>query len=108
MLAPEAGERLRHTCQARECPATGERDRKSQHDERRVLTAADFPFGFTPRLHSLQEPERGMGGVSAPDSGLDYEQTVANIERNLIAQALEKTGGNKKAAAAWNNVTACG
>ena len=34
-----------------------------------------------------------------PDGGLDYVNTVANFERSLLEQALQKTGGNKKAAA---------
>ena len=37
--------------------------------------------------------------VAVPDSGLDYEQTLAVIERSILEQALRKTGGNKKAAA---------
>ena len=34
-----------------------------------------------------------------PDGGLDYERTLAGIERSILEQALRKTGGNKKAAA---------
>ena len=34
-----------------------------------------------------------------PDGGLDYVNTVANFERSLLEQALQKTVGNKKAAA---------
>ena len=37
--------------------------------------------------------------VAVPDNGLDYEQTLAVIERSILEQALRKTGGNKKAAA---------
>ena len=37
--------------------------------------------------------------VDVPDCGLDYEQTLALIERSILEQALKKTGGNKKAAA---------
>jgi transcriptional regulator with GAF, ATPase, and Fis domain len=37
--------------------------------------------------------------VAVPDDGLDYEHTVALIERSILEQALQKTGGNKKAAA---------
>ena len=37
--------------------------------------------------------------VAVPDDGLDYEQTVSFIERSILEQALQKTGGNKKAAA---------
>ena len=37
--------------------------------------------------------------VSVPDGGLDYERTLAGIEKSIIEQALRKTNGNKKAAA---------
>jgi DNA-binding NtrC family response regulator len=30
---------------------------------------------------------------------MDYERTLAQIERSILEQALRKTGGNKKAAA---------
>ena len=64
--------------------------------DRTLLVPADFP---------LPEPPRAPGSVAAPsiavpDSGLDYEQTMTLIESSILQQALEKTGGNKKAAAA--------
>jgi len=65
--------------------------------ERGILAAADFPLAASERtlpavaLESLQIP--------LPDEGIDYERTLAGIERNLLEQALQKTGGNKKAAA---------
>ena len=34
-----------------------------------------------------------------PDHGLNFEHTVGTIERNILEQALQKTGGNKKMAA---------
>ena len=37
--------------------------------------------------------------VAVPDHGLDFESTVGSIERNILEQALKKTGGNKKLAA---------
>jgi transcriptional regulator with PAS, ATPase and Fis domain len=37
--------------------------------------------------------------VSLPDSGLDFDEVLAGIERTLITQALERTGGNKRQAA---------
>ncbi len=64
--------------------------------ERRTLAPADFPLPAPPA-------ERAKAGrapvVAVPDSGLDYEQTLAVIERSILEQALRKTGGNKKAAA---------
>jgi DNA-binding NtrC family response regulator len=64
--------------------------------DRGVLSAADFPLGPPPKL-ALAPAGRAV--VSLPDTGLDYQQTLATIERSILEQALEKTGGNKKAAA---------
>jgi transcriptional regulator with GAF, ATPase, and Fis domain len=64
--------------------------------DRAVLAAADFPLAAPVKLRmAIGE----MPVVSVPDAGLDYEHTVAVIERSILKQALEKTGGNKKAAA---------
>jgi DNA-binding NtrC family response regulator len=64
--------------------------------ERRMLAPADFPLPPP----SAERPTTGrMPLVAVPDSGLDYEQTLATIERSILEQALRKTGGNKKAAA---------
>jgi DNA-binding NtrC family response regulator len=65
--------------------------------ENALLAPSDFP---------LPSPFRGPSATAAsvpavclPDGGLDYEQTLAVIERSILEQALRKTGGNKKAAA---------
>jgi DNA-binding NtrC family response regulator len=66
--------------------------------ERTALTAADFPLPVP--IHpptALERSERPL--VAVPDDGLDYEHTLALIERSILEQALEKTNGNKKAAA---------
>jgi DNA-binding NtrC family response regulator len=59
------------------------------------LGTADFalPTDAMPRVAEASTV------VDVPDCGLDYEQTVALIERSILEQALKKTGGNKKAAA---------
>jgi len=64
--------------------------------ERRMLAPADFPLpgSIADRTKTARGPV-----VAVPDSGLDYEQTLAVIERSILEQALRKTGGNKKAAA---------
>ena len=62
---------------------------------RPALGVGDFPFPAV-------DPPRNADTaalVDVPDCGLDYEQTVALIERSILEQALRKTGGNKKAAA---------
>ena len=59
---------------------------------RTMLTERDFclpcaaPLSFAP-------------GIPVPDEGLDFDRTVSWIERSLLEQALQKTGGNKKMAA---------
>src|ERR1035437_3339789 len=64
--------------------------------ERRRLAPADFPLPAP----SAGRPAAGNATlVAVPDSGLDYERTLAVIERSILEQALRRTGGNKKAAA---------
>jgi len=66
--------------------------------ERTALTASDFPLPGPAAVRALLPSDLPV--VSVPDTGLDYEQTLAWIERSILEQALRKTGGNKKAAAA--------
>jgi DNA-binding NtrC family response regulator len=65
--------------------------------ERNMLYPADFPLeggGLRPM------GERGRANfVQVPDDGLDFEQTVGQIARSILEQALHKTNGNKKLAA---------
>ena len=64
---------------------------------RELLDCGDFPLPAPP---SGKKPIPISGPVvSVPDHGMDYEQTLALIERSILEQALQKTGGNKKAAA---------
>jgi len=66
--------------------------------DRAELGPADFlPAGPAPARRP-DAPDRLL--LAVPDTGLDYEQTLASIERSILDQALRKTGGNKKAAAA--------
>jgi transcriptional regulator with GAF, ATPase, and Fis domain len=64
-------------------------------DRPRLLPADFLVNASTPRKPTAGE----MPFVAVPDDGLDYEQTVSLIERSILEQALQKTGGNKKAAA---------
>jgi DNA-binding NtrC family response regulator len=63
---------------------------------RPVLAPSDFPVLAAPRPRAVST---GAPVVSVPDGGLDYERTLAGIEKSIIEQALRKTNGNKKAAA---------
>jgi transcriptional regulator with GAF, ATPase, and Fis domain len=66
--------------------------------DRAWLTASDFPNPARVPVRHLPSALPGRV-VSVPDGGLDYEETITSIERSILQQALEKTGGNKKAAA---------
>jgi DNA-binding NtrC family response regulator len=65
-------------------------------EDRRTLTPADFVLPSSPRE---QAPAPGGLLIPLPAGGLDYERTLAAIERSILEQALRRTGGNKKAAA---------
>ncbi len=64
--------------------------------DRRTLIAADFPL---PGPTVCGPAATDCPVIPLPDHGLDYEQTLAGIERSILEQALRKTNGNKKAAA---------
>ncbi|MGI8746337.1 MAG: sigma-54 interaction domain-containing protein [Bryobacteraceae bacterium] len=62
---------------------------------RRRLVPSDFQLPDETPV--LTQSSRTM--VTVPDHGFDFEQTVRNIERHILEQALRKTGGNKTLAA---------
>ena len=61
--------------------------------ERRVLQPADFQL-----QEKLEAPTFGSY-PPLPDEGLDFDELISRIERNLLSQALEKCKGNKSRAA---------
>jgi transcriptional regulator with GAF, ATPase, and Fis domain len=65
--------------------------------ERTILYPADFPLEGRARRTAAESS--GPHFVQVPDGGLDFEQTVGQIARGILEQALRKTNGNKKLAA---------
>jgi len=57
--------------------------------DREMLCASDFD------LPATTEPDP----IALPESGLDFDRTVGSIERQILQQAMRKSGGNKTAAA---------
>ncbi len=52
------------------------------------------------QLRRRPDPATGdAGGLELPDQGIDLEGVVDGVERRLIEQALDRTGGRKKEAA---------
>ena len=62
--------------------------------DREELTAADF--GIPVQSHSLPAQVRE---IPAAHTGLDFDQTISQLERQLLEDALRQTHGNKSAAA---------
>ena len=64
---------------------------------RTLLCPGDFQLPANVHPIELKRPAHPF--IAVPDQGLDFENTVGSIERNILEQALKKTGGNKKMAA---------
>jgi DNA-binding NtrC family response regulator len=64
-----------------------------------MLAPSDFLLPMPARARTCISSPSSLPAVCVPDVGLDYEQTLAVIEKSILEQALLKTGGNKKAAA---------
>ncbi|MGH9657782.1 MAG: sigma-54 interaction domain-containing protein, partial [Bryobacteraceae bacterium] len=63
--------------------------------DRRVLEPADFPLAAA----GQPPPVSSSLFIQVPEDGLDFERIVGDIERSILSQALDRTGGNKKQAA---------
>jgi len=64
--------------------------------DREILHPSDFALPLTAPLKTWPG---ASPSVAVPDAGLDFEQTVGRIERQILEQALRKAHGNKTAAA---------
>lgn len=49
-------------------------------------------------------PGAGVIPTTIPDEGIDFSEVVSQVERNLLIQTLDKTGGNKLQAAKLLNL----
>jgi two-component system response regulator AtoC len=66
---------------------------------RDTLHPSDFPLGAGVALAATAAQAPASGPILVPESGLDFEQTIGQIERQIIEDTLRKTHGNKSAAA---------
>ncbi len=62
---------------------------------RTQVEVSDLP----PDIQRASEGEPFLYGLALPDDGIDFDMFIARIEREVIRKALERTGGNKAAAA---------
>ena len=61
---------------------------------RSQIKVADLP----PEVRTATNPVVNMQ-VKFPDDGIDFRRYVHDVEREIIRQALQKSGGNKRQAA---------
>jgi DNA-binding NtrC family response regulator len=67
---------------------------------RSQLEVGDLP----PEIQEASEPTPISAGLALPDEGVDFERFIADIEREVIRRSLERTNGNKGAAARLLNL----
>jgi len=67
---------------------------------RSQIEVTDLP----PEIQEASDPSPVMSAFALPEDGLDFEQFIADIEREMIRRSLERTNGNKGAAARLLNL----
>jgi DNA-binding NtrC family response regulator len=53
----------------------------------------------------VSDPERLVPSIQIPDGGISFSSVMTQVERDLILQCLERTGGNRRQAAALLNLS---
>ena len=69
---------------------------------REILYPSDFaPLAASPTVPTPALPPGAFASapIDVPDYGLDFENTISKIERQILEEALRKTKGNQTAAA---------
>lgn len=77
-------------------------ERLSVMHEGRIITVDDLPdyiVGSHPRIAVAMISEEPQHTFALPEEGVDFNEMIDNLETSLIVAALERTEGNKKAAA---------
>ena len=67
---------------------------------RTQIEIGDLP----PDIQQASEASDLIPGLALPDDGLDFDAFISRIEHEVIRRALERTGGNKAAAASVLNL----
>jgi two-component system, NtrC family, response regulator AtoC len=67
---------------------------------RSQIEASDLP----PEIQQASEPSPAVAGLPFPAEGVDFERFIGDIEREMIRRSLERTNGNKGAAARLLNL----
>jgi DNA-binding NtrC family response regulator len=70
-----------------------------------ILETENFPPQIKRRQEQLDLPRHLLGQLKLPESGISLIDTVEEMEKRLLQEALERTGGNKTKAAELLGVT---
>jgi DNA-binding NtrC family response regulator len=70
-----------------------------------ILETENFPPQIKRRQEQIDLPRHLLGQFRLPESGISLIDTVEEMEKRLIQEALERTGGNKTKAAELLGVT---
>jgi two-component system response regulator AtoC len=62
--------------------------------DRELLEVADFPV-----VAHLSDEDEVFSNIEIPEEGVNFNTLISELERRLILQSLQVTGGNKKRAA---------
>jgi DNA-binding NtrC family response regulator len=63
--------------------------------DREMLFPSDFPLPAVPRSATVTREH----SIALPASGMDFEEKIGQIERQILEEAMRRTHGNKTAAA---------
>ena len=67
---------------------------------RSQIEAIDLP----PEIQQASDEPPPLSAIPLPEDGIDFEKFIADIEREMIRRSLERTNGNKGAAARLLNL----
>lgn len=68
--------------------------------ERKTIRLEDFPTLLESMDLDVEDADEVLSNVlELPEDGVDLNQVVSEVEKNLITQSLQRTGGNKGKAA---------
>lgn len=76
-----------------------------EHAVAMSMAATDIGPAALPEEVRMQTSSALLPTISIPDEGLDFSAIVSQLERELLARSLEKTGGNKRQAARLLNLS---
>jgi len=67
--------------------------------------AEEIQPAMLPDEFQVADPDRMVPAITIPDGGISFASVMTQVERDLILQCLERTGGNRRQAAILLNLS---